>query len=55
MIKKSEIIYQNKERNAQYTLYLNEFHILCLMFFYYYQIKEGLLFVNQKFTGHKKK
>ena len=53
--KRFEIIYQNKERNAQYILYLNEFHILYLIFFYYYQIKEELLSINQKYTSHRSK
>ena len=55
MNKRFEIIYQNKEGNAQYILHLNEFHILYLIFFYYYQIKEELLSVNQKYTGHRSK
>ena len=41
--KRFEIIYENKEKNAQYIIYLNEFHILYLIFFYYYHIKEELL------------
>ena len=53
--KRFEIIYQNKEGNAQYILYLNEFHILYLILFYYYQIKEELLELNKNFRGNKKK
>ena len=53
--KRFEIIYQNKEKNAQYILYLNEFHILYLIFFYYYQIKQELLSINKDFTGHRSK
>ena len=53
--KRFEIIYENKEGNAQYFVFLNEFHILYLIFFYYYQIKEELLLVNQKYTGHRSK
>lgn len=53
--KRFEIIYQNKEKNAQYILCLNEFHILYLIFYYYYQIKEGLLSINQKYIDHKSK
>ena len=53
--KRFEIIYQNQGKNAQYILYLNEFNILYLIFFYYYQIKEGLTSINHKFIGHRSK
>ena len=53
--KRFEIIYENKEKNAQYILYLNEFHILYLILFYYYQIKEELVSINQKYIGHRSK
>ena len=53
--KRFEIIYENKEKNAQYIIYLNEFHILYLIFFYYYQLKEELLSVNQNYIGHRSK
>ena len=53
--KRFEIIYINNKKNAQYILYLNEFHILYLIFYYYYQIKEGLLSINRKYVGHRSK
>ena len=53
--KRFEIIFQNKKKNIKYILYLEEFNFLHLIFFYYYQIKEGLISLNQKFIGHRKK
>ena len=53
--KRFQIIYENKEKNVQYIIYLNEFHILYLIFFYYYQIKEELVSVNQEYIRHRSK
>ena len=47
-----EFIYQNNEKTEQYSLYINECHILYLFLYYYYQIKEGIKLINKFHYSH---
>lgn len=50
--KRFELIYQNKEKNKQYILYINQFNILNILLYYYYQIKEGMHLINKLHYSH---
>ena len=50
--KRFELIYQNKEKNMQYILYINQFNILYIILYYYYQIKEGIYLINKFHYSH---
>ena len=47
-----ELIYQNNEKTEQYILYINEYNILYLILYYYYEIKEGILLINKYHYSH---
>ena len=50
--KKFEVFYANKENNRQYVLYINEFHILHLILYYYYKIQQGIKLMNKYHYSH---
>jgi hypothetical protein len=50
--KKFEVFYANKENNRQYVLYINEFHILHLILYYYYKIQQGIRLMNKYHYSH---
>lgn len=50
--KKFELIYINKEYNSQYIVYIKGFNILNLILYYYYQIQEGIRFINKLHYSH---
>ena len=54
--KSFEIIYQHKEEETiQYILHISNYHILYLFLYYYYQIQNNILLLNQKFYSHSSK
>ena len=50
--KRFELIYQNDEKNVEFTMYINQFNILYLIYYYYYKIKEGILLINKYHYSH---
>ena len=50
--KKFEVFYVNKANNRQYVLYINEFHILHLILYYYYKIQQGIKLMNKYHYSH---
>ena len=50
--KRFELIYQNEEKNVEFTMYINQFNILYLIYYYYYKIKEGILLINKYHYSH---
>jgi hypothetical protein len=50
--KKFEVCFVNKENNRQYVIYINEFHILHLILYYYYKIQQGIRLMNKYHYSH---
>lgn len=50
--KKFELFFVNKENNKQYVLYINDFHILHLILYYYYSIQQGIKLINKYHYSH---
>jgi hypothetical protein len=50
--KKFELFYINKENSRQYIIYINEFHILHLILYYYYKIQQGIRLINKYHYSH---
>ena len=50
--KRFKIIYENKELNEQIIININGFHILYLIFFYYYQIQKCIKQINKFHYSH---
>ena len=54
--KSFEIIYQHKEEETiQYILHIKDHHIFYLFFYYYHQIQENIIRLNQHFYSHRSK
>ena len=47
------IIYQENNSNNYIVLNINGFHILYLILYYYYKIKEGIAEINKRYYSHK--
>jgi hypothetical protein len=50
--KRFELIYQTDEKNIEFTMYINQFNILYLIYYYYHKIKEGILLINKYHYSH---
>ena len=51
--KSFDIIYQENNSNNYIVLNINGFHILYLILYYYYKIKEGIAEINKRYYSHK--
>ena len=49
------LTYENKEKSKQYIIHINDFNILYLIYYYFYQIKETILLINDLFICHQSK
>ena len=47
------IVYQENNSNNYIVLNINGFHILYLILYYYYKIKEGIAEINKRYYSHK--
>ena len=50
--KRFELKFQNDEKDLEFTMYINQFNILYLIYYYYYKIKERILIINKYHYGH---
>ena len=50
--KRFELIYQNDEKNVEFTMYINQLNILYLIYYYYSKIKENILLINKYHYSH---
>ena len=50
--KRFELIFQNDEKNLEFTMYINHLNILHLIYYYYYQIKERIILINKYHYSH---
>ena len=50
--KRFEIKFQNDVNNLEFTMYINQFNILFLIYYYYYKIKERIHLINKFHYAH---
>ena len=50
--KRFEIKFQNDVNNLEFTMYINQFNILFLIYYYYYKIKENIYLINKYHYAH---
>ena len=50
--KRFELIYQNDEKDVEFTMYINQLNILYLIYYYYSKIKENILLINKYHYSH---
>ena len=50
--KRFELKFQNEEKNLVFTMYIKQFNILHLIYYYYYKIKERILLINKCHYAH---
>ena len=48
-----EIIYQNNFEEIQYIVHINGYHIIYLIFYYYYHIQEDMKLLNKLHYSHR--
>jgi hypothetical protein len=48
-----EIIYQNNFEDIQYIVHINGYHIIYLIFYYYYHIQEDMKLLNKLHYSHR--
>ena len=51
--KRFELKFQNDEKNLEFTMYINQFNILHLIYYYYYKIKERIILINKYHYSHE--